>query len=143
MDDASACVPYHHFKVIEWQIRPRSVELPYGEVTSGQLTLKSVLRAGTFNPSHSPSIRFTAATSLADPALLQTAQGLADTAEDNFVRPVCCLAMYHTNGAKSLQIGGLMLVESFGNSGHFRRMGLYSADISVFENYPLDTVTII
>ena len=143
IDDASVCVPFHHFKIIEWQIRPRSDKFPYGEVTAGKLILTTVIRAGTFNPSHSPTIRFTAATSLADTALLQTAQGQADTAEDNFMRPVCCLAMYHTNGAKSLQIGGLMLVESSGNSGHFRRMGLYSADISVFENYPLDTVSII
>ena len=142
-DNASVCVPYHHFKITEWQIRPRSVNLPYGEVTAGKLILTTVLRAGTFNPSHSPTIRFTAATSLADTALLQTAQGQADTVEDNFVRPVCCLAMYHMNGAKSRRGGGLMLVKSSGHSGHFRRIGSYSADISVFENHPLDTVSII
>ena len=142
-DNASVYVPYHHFKIIEWEINPRSVNLPYGEVTAGKLIITTVSRAGTFNPSHSPTIRFTAATSLADTALLQTAQGLADTVEDNFTRSVCCLAMYHTHGAKSLKIGGLMLVESSGHGGHFRRMGSYNADISVFEDYPLDTVSIV
>ena len=142
-DNASVCVPYHHFNIIEWQIRPRSVNFPYGEVTAGKLTLTTVTRAGTFNPSHSPTICFTAATSLADTALIQTAQGYADTAEDNFTRPVCCLAMYHTHGPGSLKIRGLMLVESSGHSGHFQRMGSYTADISVFEDYPLDTVSII
>ena len=143
IDNASFCVPYHCFKIIEWQIRPRSLDFPYGEVTAGKLTLTTVLRAGTFNPSHSPNIRFTAATSLANAALLQTAQGHADTVEDNVARSVCCLAMYHMHGAESRKIGGLMLVESSGHSGHFRRMGSYSADISVFENHPLDTVSII
>ena len=142
-DNASVCVPYRHFKIIEWQILPRSVNMPYGEVAAGKLILTTVSRVGTFNPSHSPTIRFTAATSSADTALLQTAQGLADTVEDNFTRSVCCLAMYHKHGPESLQIGGLMLVESSGHSGHFRRMGTYSADISVFKDYPLDTVSIV
>ena len=142
-DNASVCVPYHRFKIIEWEIYPRSVNLPYGEVAAGKLILTTVLRAGTFNPSRSPTIRFAAATSLGDTAQPQTAQGHADTTEDSFIRPVCCLAMYHINGAKSLEIGGLMLVESSEHTGHFRRMGLYSADISVFENHPVDTVNII
>ena len=143
IDNASTCVPYYKFKIIDWQIQPRSVHFPYGEVTAGKLTLTTVLRAGTFNPSHSPTIRFSEATSLADTALLQTAHGVADTIEDNFTRSVCCLAMYHVDGAKSPQIGGLMLVESSGHSSHFRRMGLYNADISVFYDCPLETVSII
>ena len=142
-DNASVCVPYYHFKIVKWEIHPRSVKVAYGEVAAGKLILKTVLRAGTFNPSRSPTIRFAAATSLADTTQLQTAQGHADTTEDRFIRPVCCLAMYHMNGAKSLEIGGLMLVESSEHSGHFRRLGLYSADISVFENHPVDTVSII
>ena len=142
-DNASVCVPYHHFQIIDWQTHPRSINLPYGEVTAGKLIVTTISRAGTFDPSHSPTIRFTAAISLADTALLQTAQGLADTVEDNFTRSVWCLAMYHMDGAESLRIGGLMLVESSEHGGHFRRMGSYSADISVFEDYPVDTISII
>ena len=142
-NNASVCVPYHQFKIIKWEIHPTSVNLPYGEVTAGKLILTTVLRAGIFNPLQSPTVHFAAATSLADIALLQTAQGHADTHEDNFTRPVCCIAMYYRHGAKPLKIGGLMLVESSEHSRHFRRMGLYSADISVFENHPVDTVSII
>ena len=142
-NNASICVPYHCFKIVEWQIRPKAVNFPYGEVTAGKLTITTVLRAATFNPSSSPTIRFGAAPSSADTGLIQTAGGSSDTAEDNYTRPVRCLAMYHSNGPDSPQIAGLILVESSGHSGLFRRMGSFNADVSAFKDYPLDTVTIV
>ena len=141
--NASVCVPYHRFKIVEWQTRPKAVNFPYGEVTAGKLTIEAILRAATFNPSSSPTIRFGAAPSSANTGPIQTAHGNSDTAEDNYSRPVRCLAMYHRNGPDSPQIGGLILVDSSGHSGLFRRMGSFSADISAFKDYPLDTVTII
>ena len=141
--DASVCVPYHRFKIVEWQTRPKAVNFPYGEVTAGKLTIETILRAATFNPSSSPTIRFGAAPSSADTGPIQTADANSDTAEDNYSRPVRCVVMYHRKGPDSPQIGGLILVDSSGHSGLFRRMGTFSADISAFKDYPLDIVTII
>lgn len=142
-DNASVCVPYHHFKIIEWHTRLKAANLPYGEVMAGKLNVTTVLRAATFDPSASPTVRFDAASSSADAELIQTAQGSSDTAEDNFARPVRCLAMYHSDGPDSPRIGGLMLVESSGEKGFFRRMGQCSSDVSTFEGYPLHTVSIL
>ena len=152
--NASVCVPYHLFEIVEWEIHPKNPKLPYGEVTAGKLTVTTVLRHATFNPSSSPAIRFNfvpnldihdeeAFPSLNDAAERQTGQGSSDTAEDSFTRPVRCLAMYRNNEPESLQIGGLMLVESSGHSGLFRRIGSCSADNSVFEGFPLVTVGIV
>lgn len=153
-NNTSVCVPYHRFKIVEWQARPKAVNLPYGEVTDGKLIVTTVLRAATFSPSSSPTIKFDAAPcldlhdlkvfpSIADTELMQTAEGISDTVEDNFTRPVRCLAMYHKNGPGSSQLGGLILAESSEHNGLFRRMGSFSADVSAFNGYPLDTVSII
>ena len=153
-DNASVCVQYHRFRIVEWQTRPRAINVPYGEVTAGKLTVTTVLRAATFDPKRSSTICFDAAPtvdledvkaapSLPDTVPTLTAQGLSDTAEDNFTRPVRCLAMYHSDGPKSPRIRGLILVELSGHNDLFRRMGSFSADISAFERYPLDTVSII
>ena len=152
--DVSTCVPYRHFKIVEWLIRPKALNVGYGEVTAGKLIVTTILRTATFNPSRSPTICFDAAPnedlhgvkaapSSAELGLIETAGGISDTIEDNFARPVHCLIMYHINGPESPQIGGLMLVESSGHDGSYRRMGLYSANISAFEGYPLDTFSII
>ncbi|CAD6578934.1 MAG: hypothetical protein ASARMPRED_008897 [Alectoria sarmentosa] len=141
--NASVCAPYHHFEIVEWQTQLKAPNLPCGEVTAGNLLVRTVLRDATFDPSSSPAIRFDAAPSSSDLALPETAQGSSDTAEDNFTRPVRCLAMYCSNGPDSSQIGGLILVESSEHDGMFRRIGRCSADISVFECYPLDTVSIL
>lgn len=154
-NNTSVGVPYHRFEIVEWQIQLKTSNLPCGEVTAGQLTVTTVLRDATFNPSSSPAIRFDvalstdlhdvkAASSLADLTLVHTAQGHSDTAEDNFTRPVRCLAMYRGNGSESQRIGGLILIESLEHNRLFRRMGWFSAaDISGFDGYPVDTVSII
>ena len=153
-DNVSVCMPYHCFEIVEWQTDLKSANLPYGEVTAGKLIITTVLRDAIFDPSSSPTIRFDAAPNLdlhdgktapclADLALTQTAQGNSDTVEDNFTRPVRCLAMYRSNRPESARIGGLILVKSLEHNGLFRRMGSYSADISAFEGYPLDTVNIV
>jgi hypothetical protein len=153
-NNTSVCVPYHRFSIVEWQTRPKTPHLPYGEVTAGKLVVTTVLRDATFDPSSSLSIRFdeaanlelhdmTAAPSSAYPGLLQTAQGYSDTADDNFTRPVRCLAMYRSNSPKDLLVHGLMLIEPLGHDGLFRRIGSFSSDISAFEGYALDTVSII
>lgn len=142
-NNASVCVPYHRFKIVEWQIRPKTASLAYGEVTAGNLIVTTVLRAATFDPSNSPSIGFEAAPSLADTGLIQTAQGYSDTVEDNFIRPVRCLAMYRNNRPSPPEIGGLMLVESSEHSGFFRRMGSCTAELPAFEGHPLVTVSIV
>lgn len=153
-NNARVSVPYHRFKIVDWQTRLKASNLPCGEVTAGQLTVTTVLRDATFHPSSSPALRFDvapnldfhdvkAASSSADSGLAQTAQGHSDTAEDDFTRPVRCLAMYRGNGSESSRIGGLILVKSSGHHGLFRRMGSFSADISAFDGCALDTVSII
>ena len=147
-------MPYQHFQIIDWQTRPKAANVLFGEVTEGILVITTVLRAATFDPTSSPTVRFDAAPDLslhdvnATPAsasteLRQTAQGTSDTAEDNFTRPVRCLAMYRNVGFKSSLLGGLMLVEAEGHDHLFRRIGLYSADVAAFQDYPLDIVRII
>lgn len=142
-NNTSVCVPYHQFKIVEWQIRPKTASLAYGEVTAGCLIVTTVLRAATFDPSRSPTISFEAAPSLADTGLIQTAQGHSDTVEDNFIRPVHCLAMYRKKFRSPPKIGGLVLVKSSEHSGLFRRMGSCTADLAAFEGHPLVTVTIV
>ena len=153
-NNTSVCVPYHRFSIVEWQTYLRAPQLPYGEVTAGKLVVTTVLRDATFDPSSSPSVRFdeaenlepydiAAAPSSADQGLLQTAQGFSDTAEDSITRPVRCLAMFHSNRRDDPQIRGLMLVESPGHNGLFRRIGSFSGEVSAFESYALDTVSII
>lgn len=142
-NNASVCVPYHQFNIVEWQVRPKTASLAYGEVTAGSLVVTTVLRSATFDPSSSPTISFKAAPSLADTGLTQTARGHSDTVEDNFIRPVCCLAMYRNNRPSPPEIGGLMLVESSEHSGLFRRMGSCTADLAAFEGHPLVTVSIV
>ena len=150
----SICVPYQHFQIVEWQTRSKAAKIPFGEVTEGKLIITSVLRAATFDPTSSPTVRFdtasdlslhdvNAAPVLADMELRQTAQGISDTAEDNFTRPVRCLVIYRNVGFKSSLLGGLMLVESNGHDNLFRRIGSYSADVSAFQDYSLGTVGII
>jgi hypothetical protein len=73
----------------------------------------------------------------------QSGQGSSDTVENNFKRPVRCLAMYYSNGVKSPRIGGLMLAESIEHKGLYQRIGLCSTGISVFEGFPIITVAII
>lgn len=154
IDGVSICVPYCHFKIIEWLVRPKASNVPYGEVTAGKIIVTTVLRAATFNPSSSPTIHFDAtssenlhgvkaALSLAVAGLTEATQGSSDTTKDDFTRPVRCLALYHKSAPKSREIGGLMLVDSSENDGSYRRMGSFSADVSAFEGYPLDTVSII
>ena len=153
-DGRSICVPYHRFKIVEWQTCLKAENVPYGEVAAGKLTVTAVFRAATFDPSSSPTIRFNAATNpnlqdvetpplLDEPGLVGTAQGEPDTVEDNYTRPVRCLAMYRDGGPESALIGGLMLVESSGHDSLFRRMGWFSADVSAFEDYPTDAVSIL
>ena len=112
------------------------------------------MRAATFDPTSSPTVRFddvsdvsqhdvSAAPTLAGTELRQTAQGTSDTAEDNFTRSVRCLAMYRNVGFNSSLLGGLMLVEADEHDQLFRRIGSYSADVSAFQDYPLDIVHII
>ena len=150
----STCVPYQYFEIVEWQTRPKAANVPLGEVTEGKLIIKTVLRAATFDPTSSPTVRFDAAPDLnlhdvnAAPASAgtgprQTAQGTSDTAEENFTRRVRCLAMYRNGGFESSLLGGLMLVESDGHDNLFRRIGSYSADVSAFQDYPRDIVSIL
>lgn len=141
--NASVCVPYHRFEIVEWQTRLKAPNLPCGEVMAGKLIVTTVLRDATFDPSSSPAIRFDTALSCADPGPIETAQGNSDTAEDNFTRAVRCVAIYRSNRPESPRIGGLLLVESSGHNGLFRRMGSFTANISTFEGYPLDTVSIL
>ena len=154
INNASVCVPYHRFKIVEWQTRLKDPSLPYGEVTAGRLVVTTVLRDATLDPASSPAIRFDIAQNLdlhdlkatpstAAPGLIKTAEGNPDTAEDNFTRPVRCLAMYRSDGPKSRTIRGLMLVEMTGQKGVYRRIGSFNADGSVFEDHPLDTVSIV
>ncbi len=154
INNASTCVPYHRFEIVEWQTRPKAPNLPYGEVTAGKLVVTTALRDATLDPASSPAILFDtarnldlhdvkAAPSSADSGLIQTAEGDSDTAEDNFTRPVRCLAMYCSSRPEPRTVSGLMLVELTGRKGLFRRIGSFSADPSVFEDYPLDTVTIV
>nr|ANM86522.1 hypothetical protein [Cladonia uncialis subsp. uncialis]AUW31326.1 hypothetical protein [Cladonia uncialis subsp. uncialis] len=154
INNASVCVPYHRFRIVEWQIRLKAPNLPYGEVTAGKLVVTTVLRDATLDPACCPAIRFDTARnpdlydlerapSSAAPGVIQTAEGNPDTVEDNFTRPVRCLAMYRSDGPESRTICGLMLVEWTGQKGVYRRIGSFSADVSVFEDRPLDTVSIV
>ena len=154
INNASDCVPYHRFKIVEWQTRLKAPNLPYGEVMAGKLIVTTVLRDGTLDPASSPAIRFDTAQILdlheldtapssAAPGVIQTAESSPDTVEDNFTRPVRCLAMYRINRPEPRPVCGLVLVELTGQKGVYRRIGSFSADVSVFEDYPLDTVSIV
>ena len=154
INNASICVPYHRFEIIEWQTRLKAPNLSYGEVTAGKLIVTTVIRDATLDPANSPTIRFDTARNLdlhdletapssATPRMMQTAESNSDTVEDNFTRPVRCLAMYCSNGPEPRPVCGLVLVELTGQKGVHRRIGWFSADVSVFKDYPLDTVSIV
>ena len=154
IDNASVCVPYHRFQIVEWQTSLKTSNLPYGEVTGGRLVVRAVMRKGTYNPSGSPTMVFDAqpnpyvdkkqaVPSLTSAELKQNAQGYSDTVEDNFTRSVHCLAMYYNDRSKPSRISGLMLVESSERNGLFRRIGTYIAEVSAFDSCLLEIVSIL
>ena len=145
----SVCIPCTYFKIFEWQTTLKAANVPYGEVTAGSLVVTTVLRDGIFDPSTSPttvSIEV-GATKEDDPRpKMQTARAYVDVAEDSFRRQVRCLAMYRNSIKKagSLENCGLMLAKSRAYSDDsFQRIGVYYAEDTLFDGYPLQTVRIV
>ena len=143
IDNDSACIPFCPFKILEWQTSLSSPNIPYGEVTFGRIVVETVLRDGLFDPLGSPSVSLEADATIADSQPMQTAQAHVDVVEDNFRRQVRCLAMYRRSQAGGLYIGGLMLAKSPAHTDSHQRIGVFSAEISLFEGFPLETVQIV
>ena len=143
IEGASACLPLQNFNIIEWEVRLKSDRLPYGEVLDGKLTVMTVIKNATYDPSSSPNLRFEAEEPSAAPKSNYSPQGVSDTAEDNFPRHVRCLPIYRDAMKKSDRVGGLLVVESSAGSGLFRRLGTFTAENSTFRGGQLATTTII
>ena len=146
----SVCTPFPGFDIVEWKTHPKTASLPYGEVTGGKLTVKTVLRDAVFDPSESPTLQFKADaqnivsdSSASEPDRRHTAQGSSDTIEENFARSVCCMAMYCSRGSVSQQMGGLMVVKQLGKHSLYRRIGTFGAEVSAFEGRSFSVVGII
>ena len=137
----SAITPDRRFKVIDWLISLKSVDLPFGEVTGGTMVVRAASREATFQPFSSPTLTFDTGNSVGI-SQLQSAHGMSDVLEDNFDQSIRCVAMYHQPVNEVQQMGGLMLVKLFGNNAIYRRIGIFTADAREFEECSIGLVNI-
>lgn len=92
------------FKIHELQSSPRNTNLYYSEVTAGKLTVVANIRKATFDPSNLHALQYDSTPFKNVTRVPQTAYGHSDTVEDNFSRPVHCLAMYYGKGSHDSEI---------------------------------------
>ena len=137
----SAITPDRNFKVIDWVISLKLVDLPFGEVIAGKMVVRAALREATFHPFSSPTLTFDTGSS-GGIDQLQSAHGMSDVLEDNFDRSIRCVAMYHQQINEVQQIGGLMLVKLLGSNAIYRRIGIFTADAREFEECSIGLVNI-
>jgi Heterokaryon incompatibility protein (HET) len=142
-------LPYR-CELVQCRTTLKSKSLSFGEVISGYLTLRAILREGRFHATRSKKITWQA-TSLEkennDDSVSEQgsywdfARGFSDTAQDNVDAPIVCLPMYTVEGMEVDKVGGLMLNALQG--GLFRRTGRFVADRSDFDHILQRDVTIV
>lgn len=137
----SAITPNRDFKVIQWLTSLKSVDLPFGEVTGGNLAVRAASRDATFQTFSSPTLTFDTG-SWTGIEQIQYTHGIADVLEDNFGRSIRCVAMYHQQNNEVQQIGGLMLVKLLEDNDIYRRIGVFTADAREFDDCPTSLVNI-
>ena len=139
----SVCKPYSRFEILVWQTSLRANDVPFGEVTAGNLIVMAASREGNFDASSLPQVQFESDENLAEPKPMHTARAQIDVPEDSFKRRVHCIAMYLTEKGGDLQLSGLMLTESPKDNNSFQRIGSFDTPVSSFESRPLEKIQIV
>lgn len=144
VDGASNVVPYHSFHILEWRTYLKVPSLPFGEVTHGQLVVKSVLRNAISDPASEPNLRFDISTNIplreamgALPVGLEgsliSGRGKCDELDENFAKFVSCLPMYRCRTNRSSDVHGLMLVVLGDKTGRLRHIDKFRGSIAAFD----------